>query len=62
MYCQDFYRVNTIAAEIELVLTKLQLAQANNHPDEVRMFTHTLETLLNQYMNLRQEQKLQSAI
>lgn len=62
MYHQNFHRANAITAEIELVLAKLQLAQANNQPDEIDTFTNTLELLLGQYMDLRQEQKLQSVI
>lgn len=62
MYRQDLRQANAITDEIEIVLMKLQLAQIKNLPAEVNAFTNTLEELLEQYMDLRQERKLSSAI
>jgi len=62
LYSQNLQRATAITDEIEIVLMKLHLAQVRNQPAEVNAFTDELEKLLGQYMELRQEYKLPSAM
>lgn len=62
MYRYGCPKMNTITEEIESLLMKLQLAQANQQAEEISAFTLKLEGLLQEYKNLRQENKHYAAL